>query len=341
MTKTKLLIVARQFSYVLFSAVLMFACLPNVASAAPIGARSVAIGSSAADATTSYNFTFTVPSTTHIKSVSFTPCLTANGACGTVAGFDASSSTLTAQPTNLGDAAGWSVDGTATAMRLKDTGNFSAPALLTPTVVKFSGVHNPSATNATFYIRIATFFNADYTGAIDDGNVAISTAGQVNVSLTIDEQLAFILSAAAVTLTTPTITTAGTGSTAMTISTNATSGYTLSYIGDTLKSGADNLTAMSTATTSSPNTKQFGMNLVHNTTPAIGADKTGSGTAAPTTGYNTDGTFKFSTLGDTVASVSAPTNTNTFTASYIANMDGSTSAGVYSTILTYIATANF
>ncbi len=66
----------------------------------------------------------------------------------------------------------------------------------------------------------------------------------------------------------------------------------------------------------------------------------GSGTGTAATGYSTSNNFKFVT-GDTVASATGPTNSNTYTVSYIANIDGSTAAGSYSTVLTYIATANF
>jgi hypothetical protein len=89
------------------------------------------------------------------------------------------------------------------------------------------------------------------------------------------------------------------------------------------------------------NSKQFGINLVSNTTPAIGTGVSGSGSGIASAGYNTANSFKFNVAGDTIASASAPTNSNIFTTSYVANIDGATAAGAYSTAITYVATANF
>jgi len=330
-----------KIGYVFMMIALLMFCCPNLASAAPIIERSVQIGSSAADANNiSYDFTFTVPSSTNIKSVSFTPCMTANGVCGAVAGFDASLSTLTSQPTNLGDASGWTADGTQTVLRLKNVANLTSPTALVPTVVKFSGVHNPSAINSTFYIRIATFSDNTYTNLVDSGVVATSMAGQIAVSLAIDEQLTFSLAASTVNMSTPTVSSAGTGSSSMTVSTNAANGYSISYSGATLASGLNTITPMSSLAASLPNSKQFGLNLMQNTNPIVGASKTGLGSGMPSAGYNTVDQFKF-VSGDILAATSIPTNTNTFTASYVANADGLTPAGIYSTVLNYIATANF
>jgi hypothetical protein len=83
------------------------------------------------------------------------------------------------------------------------------------------------------------------------------------------------------------------------------------------------------------------MNLMANTTPSVGTGVSGSGSGTPATGYDTANQFKFNTSGDVIAGATLPTNTNTFTTSYIANMDGSTAAGLYSTTITYTATGNF
>jgi hypothetical protein len=89
------------------------------------------------------------------------------------------------------------------------------------------------------------------------------------------------------------------------------------------------------------NSKQFGINLMANATPAVGVGVSGGGSGTPGTGYNTADQFKFNTSGDVIAGASLPTNTNTFTTSYIANMNGSTVPGSYSTTITYVATGNF
>lgn len=339
-TKTKIQLISRQISYVFIAAVLLFAYFPNNASALQITGRKVVIGSSLASASTTYAFTFTVPQSTVIKSAGFAACTTASGDCTPAPGFSASSSTLTAQPTNLGDAAGWTVS-TATAgeLRLSKTGNVAAPT--GQQAVGFSGVTNPSATNSTFYMRITTYSDDAYTTEIDSGVVATSTAGQITVTASVDETLTFTLATATVALGALTTSSTGTGTSSMTVATNATTGYSVGYSGTTLTSGSDTITAMAAAGGSTMNSKQFGINLMNNTTPAIGSNVSGSGSGTAQTGYSTTNQFKFNVAGDIVAAATVPTNSNVFTTSYIANIDGVTAAGAYSTVLTYTATANF
>ncbi len=331
----------KQILYGVIAIVLTFAYFPNTASAAQIAPRKVVIGNSLASASTTYSFVFTVPQATVIKTASFTACTTASGACTPAPGFSATSSTLTAQPTNLGDAAGWTVDtGTAGSLRLKKTGNVAAPT--GSQTVGFSSVTNPNATNSTFYMRIATFSDDAYTTGIDTGVAATSTAGQITVTASVDETLTFTLATATVALGTLTTSSTGTGTSSMTVGTNGATGYSVGYSGATLTSGSNTITAMSALAGSTQDSKQFGINLVANTTPSIGSNKTGTGSGVPTAGaYDTTNQFKFNPAGEVVAAATAPTTTNVFTTSYIANIDAATAAGAYSTILTYTATANF
>lgn len=326
-----------------FSAIaLLLAYYPNVASAAPITARSVTIGSSAASASTTYAFGFTVPSATVIKSVGFAACTTASGACTPAPGFSSSASSLTSQPSNLdgaGTNTGWTVN-TATSGELRLSKSGAAVAPTGAQTVSFSGVVNPSATNSTFFLRMTTYSDAAWTTAIDTGTVAASTAGQITVTASVDETLSFTLATATVALGSLSTAATGTGTSSMTVSTNAATGYSLTYSGTTLTSGSSTITALAAATASSVNNKQFGLNLMSNTTPAIGTAVSGTGTGTPSVGYNTTNLFKFNT-GDTIATATLPTNSNTYTASYIANISGATAAGIYSTVLTYTATANF
>lgn len=311
-----------------------------VAHAAQITNRSVTIGNPAASANTTYVFNFTVPSGSVLQSASFTACTTASGACSTPTGFSASGSSLSSQPVNLGDAAGWTVDtGSAGTLRLKKTGNAAAPT--GAQTVSFSGVVNPSATNSTFFFRIATFTGDDWsTGPVDNGTVATSTAGQVTVTASVDEALTFTLANQTVPLGTLTTSTTGSGTSTMTAATNAINGYSITVSGSTLTAGLNTITALATPTASAVNNKQFGINLVANTTPAVGSNVSGSGTATAAAGYNTANLFKF-VSGDTVAAATGPTNSNTFTTSHIANIDGATPPGSYQTVLNYVATANF
>lgn len=327
----------RKFKYGAAALVVTLFSISAPASAGQITTRKVVLGSSVASASTTYAFTLTAASATAIKSVSFDACTTAAGSCTPAPGFSASSSSLTGQPTNLGAASGWTVStATAGSLRLLDAANATAPTA--GINISFSGVVNPSATNSTFFLRGTTYSDSGWTTPIDAGTVAASTAGQVTVTANVDEALTFTIGAQTVPLGSLTTSSTGSGTSTMTASTNAGSGYSITVAGTTL-AGPSSLTA-ATGIGSTVNTKEFGLNLVANTTPSVGTAASGGGTGTAFGAYATANSYKFLT-GDIVASASIPTNSNTFTTSYIANVDGSTLPGAYSTVLTYNAIANF
>ena len=347
MTQTKLSL-KKRIAY--FVAALAVAVAPFItsgsASAAQITARKVIIGSSAPSAVTSYAFTFTVPTTaTTVQAVSFVPCTTASGACTPVTGFSGASA-VASQPSSagLGDTTGWTTGASTSAeLRMTKAANSVAPTS-TPVTVTFTNVTNPSALNSTFFIRMTTFSAAAFTGVIDTGVVATSTAGQITVNASVDEALTFTLSAATISL--GTLTTGATGSNGtvtLAASTNAASGYAVTYTAPNslrLIGPSTDIPAY-TSGASSPGTAGFGFNLVSNTTPSVGANRTGTGTATAQSGYGTTNQYSFATGGTTIISVGAPSNTNTFTASFVANIDPVTPAGAYTTTVTYVATPNF
>ncbi|NTW61550.1 hypothetical protein HGB24_02600 [Candidatus Saccharibacteria bacterium] len=343
MKKTKIKSFFKKSIYLAVSISTLTVYYPSLAAASQITARSVVIGSSVASANTSYNFTFTAPTSTTIKSISFQACDTASGTCtqtGAASGFSSGSATLNGQPTNLGSGGTWTINTTdTTALKILNNSNTGSPSAAS--TVNFSTVHNPSATNSTFFLRITTYSDSTWTTSIDTGNVATSTAGQITVTASVDETLTFTLTSDTVALGTLSTSSTKSGTSTFSVATNASSGYSVAYSGNTLTSGANTITALSSPTASSTDTKQFGINLKDNSTPNVGSEVSGSGSGAAYTGYGTANSFKFNTSGETLATASAATNSNTFTISYIANIDGSTAAGAYSTVLTFVATANF
>jgi hypothetical protein len=204
---------------------------------------------------------------------------------------------------------------------------------------------------------MTTYSSADATtGAIDAGIVASSIANQIVISAVVPESLTFCVYNTNGTCGDPSTTTidlgnlstgaTSSGTSKFDASTNANSGYIVTVNGATLTSGSNTIPAYS-ALTASPatGTSGFGMNLMANTAPAVtGSANVTTGTApsigAPTANYGMSNSFKFTSL-DTIASATGPTNTNTFTASYIANLGGAQAAGTYTTTLTYICTATF
>ena len=194
----------------------------------------------------------------------------------------------------------------------------------------------------------------EVAGTTDTGSLAvviITTDDQVVVSTTIDPYITFVLTDNAVTLVTaadgnPSYTATGynkNDTNTLAVSTNGTSGYTLTYTGATLTSGGNTITAIGgTPAASTTNTEQFGLNLKNNSTPDVGADENG-GSGTPAADYNAANSFAYEAGATPInlASASAASATTTFTVSYIANVTQTTEAGNYNTTITYIATGNF
>lgn len=342
----------------IFVPILALVILPVIdalpASAAPITGRSITLSNSAG-AATGVTYTLTtaaLPSSTAVRSLKVQFCTAASGSCSAPSGFSSSGSgTLPSQPTGLGSTTGWSAStATANELRITHASNSTAPS--GSVTVTWNGVANPTANNTTFYGIITTYSDSAYTTAIDTGTVALSTASQIQVALAVYETLTFCagtsitgqncgtISGSTVNLGTGSTTATQSGTSVLAASTNAGSGYTITVNGSTLTSGSNTITALSSGGASSVGTKQFGLNLVSNTTPSVGAAASGTGTATAASGYGTTNSFRFAT-GETIASVAGPSNANTFTVSYIANIDGLTPPGSYTSNLTYIATANF
>lgn len=323
------------------------------AEAAQITGRKITLSNSAGAATgVVYAFTSAaLPTTgTAIKSVGIKMCTTPS--CGAnPSGFTSASSTLTAQPTGIGAGSGWTVNtGTATELRMVNAANSTNPS--GSVTMSWSAVTNPTATNTSFYALVTTYSDAAWSVPVDSGVVGLSTAQEITVTATVDEALTFCsgtsitgqncgtIAGSSVSLGTLTPSTTGSGTSKLAASTNAVSGYSITINGTTLTSGGNSITALAAATASSQGSEQFGVNLRGNATPSIGTDPTGATGYSYGSGYGTVDSYKFVTA-DPIITTSAPTNGTTYTASYIANIAGTTEPGSYSAVFTYIATANY
>lgn len=144
------------------------------------------------------------------------------------------------------------------------------------------------------------------------------------------------------------LTTGTTGRTSGTFSirTYLSSGYIIQTASDPPKNSGHFLSPLATPTASSAGTEQFGINLVHNTSPAsFGADPVQSpdntfsfGTVA--TGYNTTNLYKY-VKNDIVAESNQSSGTTNYTVSYIYNVDTITPGGTYSFNHVLVATATY
>lgn len=128
-----------------------------------------------------------------------------------------------------------------------------------------------------------------------------------------------------------------TGSATLSVFTNVSAGISVTYSGSTLTcsscSGANTITAIgATAVSSSAGTSQFGFNTIYSSGTSPYASS-----VAP---YNSAGQYVFNS-GDEIVSSSNPINETIFNINFIANIDGTEPAGIYTTTITYTATANF
>lgn len=329
-------------------------------------------GGSAPGVAANHQFTFTVPTSGNLGSVKFEYCTNPSitTVCTAPTGINASGATF---GNETGSAiTGFSM-GTKTAnsfILTRTVANVSGPAVA---VLQANSITNPTATNTAFYVRITTYDGANGAGsAVDQGSVAASTAEPIVLTGVMPESLIFCTGAtvnANCTTTTPgsitfnqqfSATDTAVATSQMSASTNAGTGYVITVNGATLTSGSNTIPALSTAATaaSTRGTSRWGLNLKANTTAsstvATGAEITPASDGVDlkgqaVAGYNTVDTFKF-VSGDTVANSAydgaanttlGPTNSQVYTATYMANVAGNQRPGTYTTTLTYICTPTF
>ncbi|MFA6525101.1 MAG: hypothetical protein WCT33_02385 [Patescibacteria group bacterium] len=185
----------------------------------------------------------------------------------------------------------------------------------------------------------------------DTGQFAIDFVSDdsVNITSTVDPSITFAisdttigfgtLSASAARWATADTAGSATDTAAHTISigTNATDGYIVTYNGATLTSSGDTITVASITNDAdgTQGAEQFGMGFSTNGDSTIAAAYDHNATAG-----NRDWAFVASTT-TTIASELVPTASETISAFYLANIAADTEAGSYNTDITYIATATF
>lgn len=343
--------------YLVPLALIVYAMSPFGVSAAQITARSLTITSSAPSVAVDHQFLFTIPTSGNVGSIQFQYCTSPIGSCVMPSGLITTSATLTSQTGETGFSIIATANGTPYLSR-------TAALVSGPVIVSYTlhNVTNPSAPNTSFYVRISTFASTDTSGtAVDTGNVGAATANQIIVSGVMPESLVFCVGTSGTDCTnltgttvdlgvfSPTLT--STGTSLMSASTNAASGYNITLSGTTLMSGLNSVSPMgdqssnvstcsTTSCTPTIGTSQFGTNLKANTVPSVGAAVSGLGSGAAVGGFNVVNKFRFFS-GDTVASSAGPTKSNLYTNSYIVNVGGDQAAGVYTATMTYICTASF
>lgn len=120
----------------------------------------------------------------------------------------------------------------------------------------------------------------------------------------------------------------------LSIGTNASGGYAITYSGLTLTSGGNtiNVATISGDSDGTPGSEQFAMAI---------ADNGGDVTIPSAYDYASNNYSFVSNTTTTLASETVASTTETIDVQYIANIASSTEAGAYSTTITYIATGTF
>ncbi len=102
---------------------------------------------------------------------------------------------------------------------------------------------------------------------------------------------------------------------------------------------------LTSPTTSSPGTEQFGINLVANTSPSVGSNpvqvpSSSTSFGLVSSGYNTPNQFKY-VPGDTIAYSTKSSGETDFTISYLYNISTTTPGGYYKFNEQLVATATY
>lgn len=349
----------------------MFVALP-VNAAAELTSRSATLSNSVAGATNdnfALKFTFATSGQT-VGGFGIQICdspLSSVGCANTGTSNGENFSTATSPSVTLNSGT-WANSGTCTSFGTTHTGNLAminctvGAITGTPTVtINLSNVTNPSAAGQ-WYIRVSTYTaNNDGGTNTDFGAMAVDTANQMSESATVQESLNFVVGSSASGSTCGTVSGTGaitmsnaspvttstpaTGTGVMCANTNAPSGYIITYAGTSMTAAGGSTFPNVTQFSSVPGTANFGFNEKANTTPAIGANVQGAGTATCTSYANYCTTDKYSysnaggvTIADSGGGVTAD---NVFTLSFVMNIDNTIKFGTYSATQTFIATGTF
>ncbi len=224
----------------------------------------------------------------------------------------------------------------------------------TPSSYKFTGIVNPNFIGRSYSIRLSSHADTTASGpVIDLGSVTTQTTRSIMLETQVPPILVFCV-AAQVSLNCTddngvNYTDMGTlgpldtltASSQMAVGTNATAGYSIVVYGTSMKAGVSVIDPLEAPSPSILGNSQFGINLVANNDPFIGADPDGQSTnAVVRPDYANPNRFKFKD-GDEIVTAPNVSLLRRFTVSYIVNSAPDLRPGIYTTTLTYVTTGRF
>ena len=313
--------------------------------------RSDQLSTSAAGATARNVISFTITDTSSpVGSLEFQFCVDSPlplASCAPPTGLNASGVILASQSGNTG----FSVASNSTANAVILTRSPSNPTSVLNTY-ELDNIVNPAAAE-TYYLRIYMYSSTDASGGyLQYGGVALSTTSALTVSTIVPPYLKFCAAIAITQFNCATssgyIVNLGNlsaskpsfGTAQFTTATNAQNGFSVTVTGTTMTSGNNIIPNLSTPTPSLIGSSQFGINLRNNSVLGFGADPVGPGVGQITTNYNQPNLYTYNN-GDVVVTASTPSDNQTFTVSYLVNVDKIQPPGQYATTITYVCLANF
>lgn len=319
--------------------------------ALPLSSRSITISTATPSAVATHSFQMTVASSDPIGSIEFQYCSNSpllSDSCNAPAGLSLSGAVLSQQTGNTG----FSVDGSDSSASTLIISRPPVAAATVPSSYVLTNVINPSAANQTTYVRITTYGSSDAAGSyIDNGSVAFSTQTNFAVGAYVPPFLNFCTGVTVASdcsqaqgdsldLGTLSAQTPNDATSQFAASTNDVTGCDVYVLGTTMTSGNNVIPPVIFGPADHPGVDQFGINLRRNTAPAVGADPDGAGTVAPDAGYSSPNLFSF-VPGSQIANSPESTDYSRVTVSYVVNVGSGQPPGVYSTTLTYLASAQF
>lgn len=311
--------------------------------------RSLLVSDVTPGAITKYTISLTYTTQTTIGSLDMLFCMDPipTDPCDPPAGLDVSHATLS----NQSGETGYNIS-TQTTNHLV-LGRVPQSVGNTPSVYELSGVVNPTDTSHSFSIRLSDYASSDASGTLVDlGSVISEVTNGIILESQVPPQLIFCVGGQVsqdCTQSSGYYTDMGTLSpndtltavSQMAAGTNASGGYVITANGTTMEAGTHVINALEAPTVSAPGNSQFGINLVANSTPNIGADPDGAFTnAVVSPGYNVPNEFMYHD-GDAIAGAPNVSLIRRFTVSYIVNSPPDLRAGAYTTTITYICSGRF
>lgn len=327
-----------------------FIVVDPVLAARRLQDRSIYMNSTEAGASTFYRISFRYMSADPVGSVEFLFCddPVPYHACVVPPGLNVAGASLAQQ---VGDT-GFTLASASTNRLVMQR----APAAPTgdKAVYTFDGMINPANVGTAFSVRMRTFASTDASGPqIDFGSMRAQITELIRLETQVPPMLIFCLAQEVEYNCGGTndiyytdmgeLSSTGTlfAQSQMAVGTNASGGFAITANGPPMSAGTKTIPSLNQPTSSQQGQDQFGINLVSNTTPAVGGDPEGEwANAVVANDYGQPDRYLFRS-GDTVAYSPNVSLMKKFTVSYIVNASPSLRAGVYTTTINFIASGRF